>query len=284
MPRIVYVNGEFVDEADARISVFDRGFLFADGVYEVTTILGGKMVDNAAHLDRLERSLDELEMPAPCSTNEIESIQRQLIQRNAVSEGVIYLQITRGAADRDFAYPKNPTPTLVMFTQHKDIIDSKVADRGISIITVPDLRWQRRDIKTVGLLWPAMVKQQAKVAGADDAWMVEDGMVTEGSSNNAFIVDQQGTLITRHLGNEILHGITRKSVLALSAATGIVVEERSFSVNEAIAASEAFITSASTFVYPVIEIDNHPVGDGRPGPVARQLRALYIKNALESAA
>jgi D-alanine transaminase len=279
MSRIIYVNGEFVPEEDAKISVFDRGFLFADGVYEVSAVINRKLVDNEAHLIRLQRSLGELNMPAPCSNEEIEAIQLKMIEENNLDEGVIYMQVTRGAADRDFAFPTNPTPSLVMFTQAKDITVNPVADKGISVITVPDIRWKRRDIKTVGLLPASMAKQASVEAGAGDAWFVEDGFVNEGSSNNAFIVTHEGKIITRHLGTEILHGITRKAVMALAAEENLEVEERAFTPEEAYEAREAFSTSASAFVMPVVKIDGHVLGNGVPGPVAEKLRAKYIEMA-----
>lgn len=281
MSRIVYVNGEFVPEEDAKISVFDRGFLFADGVYEVSAVINRKLVDNEAHLIRLQRSLGELNMPAPCSNEEIEAIQMKMIEENNLDEGVIYMQVTRGAADRDFAFPTNPTPSLVMFTQAKDITVNPTADKGISVITVPDIRWKRRDIKTVGLLPASMAKQASVEAGAGDAWFVEDGVVNEGSSNNAFIVTHEGKIVTRHLGTEILHGITRKAVMALAAEENLEVEERAFTPEEAYEAREAFSTSASAFVMPVVKIDGHVLGNGVPGPVAEKLRAKYIKMASE---
>ncbi len=283
MSRIVYVNGDFLPEEKASVSIFDRGFLFADGVYEVSSILDGKLVDNAAHLKRLQRSLDELQMARPASDEQITQIQKALIEKNALREGSVYLQITRGAADRDFSYPKGATPTLVMFTQARELIDSPQAKTGIRVCSVPDRRWARRDIKTVGLLAASMAKQAALEAGVHDAWMVEDGYVTEGTSNNAYIVDAEGTVITRHLGNEILHGITRAAVLALSQRDGVTVVERPFTLDEAYQAREAFITSATTFVLPVVEIDGHPVGDGRPGPIAKRLRELYVEQARQSA-
>ena len=216
MSRVVYVNGEYLPEEQARISVFDRGFLFADGVYEVSSVLRGKLIDNQGHLTRLHRSLSELDMAAPASDAEIQAIQTALIEKNNVDEGLVYLQVTRGAADRDFAYPEGVRPSLVMFTQRKNVIDSPQAGTGISVVAVDDIRWKRRDIKSVGLLAPCMAKMQAKGAGADDAWLVEDGYVTEGSSNNAFIINAEGVIVTRQLGNEILAGITRKAVLKLA--------------------------------------------------------------------
>jgi D-alanine transaminase len=282
MSRIVYLNGEYLPEEGAKISVFDRGFLFADGVYEVSAVVDGKLVDNAAHTARLRRSLSELKMPSPVSDAELETIQKTLIARNALHEGAVYLQVTRGAADRDFAFPRNVPPSLVVFTQAKPLIDSPQAATGIKVITVPDMRWQRRDIKTVGLLAASMAKQAALDAGVNDAWMVEDGLVTEGSSSNAYIVNGQGEIITRQLGSEILHGITRAAVLRLCEEDGLSVRERPFSVEEAHGAREAFITSATSFVLSVVEIDGHRIGDGRPGPVGRRLREIYIQRARAS--
>jgi D-alanine transaminase len=283
MSRTVYVNGAYLPEEEAKISVFDRGFLFADGVYEVATVVDGRLVDNAAHLARLQRSLGELAMPAPATPEEIEAIQRELIARNGIDQGLVYLQVTRGAADRDFLYPKDAAPSLVMFTQTKNVIDSPAAAKGISVVTLPDIRWRRRDIKTVALLAASMAKQAAHDAGADDAWMVEDGAVTEGSSNNAFIVTHDGAIVTRALSNDILHGITRRAVLAIAEREGLTVEERAFSPEEAHEAAEAFITSASTFVLPVVKIDNRILGNGVPGPVSENLRRLYIEMARQEA-
>ena len=283
MSRTVYVNGAYLPEEEAKISVFDRGFLFADGVYEVATVVDGRLVDNAAHLRRLQRSLGELDMPAPATPEEIEAIQRELIARNGIDQGMVYLQVTRGAADRDFLYPKDAAPSLVMFTQTKNVIDSPAAAKGISVVTLPDIRWRRRDIKTVALLAASMAKQAAHDAGADDAWMVEDGAVTEGSSNNAFIVTHDGAIVTRALSNDILHGITRRAVLAIAEREGLTVEERAFSPEEAYEAAEAFITSASTFVMPVVKIDNRILGNGVPGPVSENLRRLYIEMARQEA-
>ena len=282
MSRIVFVNGEYLPEEQAKISVFDRGFLFADGVYEVSSVLRGRLVDNQGHLTRLHRSLNELAMASPASDKEIEAIQRVLIERNAVDEGLVYLQVTRGAADRDFSYPEGVKPSLVMFTQRKNVVGSPQASSGISVIAVDDIRWRRRDIKTVGLLAPCMAKMQAKSSGADDAWLVEDGYVTEGSSNNAFIIDAEGALVTRQLGNEILAGITRKAVLELANEQQMRVEERPFTIEEACNASEAFITSATTFVMPVVSINGQAVADGKPGRLTRRLRELYIQTALDS--
>ena len=276
MSRIVYVNGAYVPEEEAKISVFDRGFLFADAVYEVTSVLGGKLIDFDGHARRLARSLGELDMAAP--EGDLLEIHRELIARNDVTEGLVYLQVTRGAADRDFAFPTGVPASLVMFTQTKALIDSPAARTGIKVIAIDDLRWARRDIKTVQLLYPSMGKMMAKAAGVDDAWMVEDGLVTEGTSNNAYIV-KDGKIITRHLGNDILAGITRTAVLKMAREAQMSVEERPFSIAEAQAADEAFFTSASAFVMPVIEVDGTTIGSGTPGPVTRRLREIYVQES-----
>jgi D-alanine transaminase len=283
MSRIVYVNGAYLPEEEAKISVFDRGFLFADGVYEVSSVLAGKLIDNASHMARLQRSLDELKMAPPLPIDEIPPIQREIVDRNALDQGTVYLQVTRGAADRDFPFPEGATSSLVIFSQERNLVEDPAAARGIAVITLPDIRWQRRDIKTVQLLAPALAKQAALDAGANDAWLVEDGFVTEGSSNNAYIVTLDGAIVTRALSNAILNGITRRAVLALAEREGLKVEERSFTPEEAYEAGEAFITSASTFVYPVVKIDGRILGNGVPGPVASKLRQLYIEMALAEA-
>ena len=283
MSRTVYVNGAYVPEEDAKISIFDRGFLFADGVYEVTSVLGGKLIDFEGHAKRLERSLSELDMPSPSTMDELLEIHRELVRANGIDEGLVYLQVTRGAADRDFAYPVDAAPSLVLFTQSKPgLAANPVADKGISVISIEDQRWGRRDIKTVQLLYPSMGKMMANAAGADDAWMVEDGAVTEGTSNNAYIV-KGNTIVTRHLGNEILHGITRAAVLRMAQEAQMQVEERSFTLEEAAAADEAFVTSASTFVMPVVSLDGAQIGTGKPGPVAARLREIYLEESLAKA-
>ena len=281
MSRTFYVNGNFVAEENATISVLDRGFLFADAVYEVSTILNGNLIDNKAHLKRLARSLSELSMAPPCSDADIVAAQIKLIELNGVTEGLLYLQVSRGIADRDFAYPKNAKSSLVMFTQEKQLLNSAMAETGMHIISIPDLRWKRRDIKTVGLLAPSMGKQAAMDAGVQDAWMIEDGLVTEGTSNNAYIVTDDKKIQTRHLGTEILSGITRQAVLKFARQAGYTVVEEPFTIEQARNASEAFVTSASSFVMPVVNIDGVALGDGTPGPVARQLRKVYIETALE---
>ena len=279
MTRIVYVNGEYVPEEEAKISIFDRAFLFADGIYEVTAILDGKLVDYEPHMQRLHRSLRELDMAQPISDAELKEMHAQLLARNNVTEGLIYMQITRGVAEREFSYPESPEPTIIAFTQIKELTDPAAARTGIRIITIPDIRWQRRDIKTTGMLAQAMGKEAAKQAGVNDAWMVEDGYVTEGTSNTAFIVLDENRLITRPLSNAVLPGITRRTILKLAETGAITVEERLFTVDEAKSASEAFLTSASSFVMPVVEIDGVMVGGGQPGPVTRKLREMYLAEA-----
>jgi D-alanine transaminase len=242
-------------------------------------VLGGKLVDYPGHVTRLHRSLSELQLTTPVSDDELLEIHRELIRRNNLDEGLVYLQITRGAADRDYVWPKDATPSLVMFTQEKAFEDAEGPRVGITVVSVPDLRWHRRDIKTVQLLYPSFAKMQAKAQGADDAWLVEDGFVTEGTSNNAYIVTKEGTIVTRNLSTDILHGITRSSVLKLAAKAQMKVEERPFTIAEAQNAAEAFITAASTFVCAVVNIDGTQIGEGKPGPVAKRLREIYLANA-----
>ncbi|HIM25094.1 MAG TPA: D-amino-acid transaminase [Rhodospirillales bacterium] len=279
MSRIVYINGEYVPENEAKVSIMDRGYLFADGVYEVSAVINGKMVDNDRHLLRLERSLGELDMKSPLPIDEIHKIQIELIERNGLQEGIIYLQITRGVAERDFLWPEDISPILTMFTQEKKLLQPPLAGKGASIITVPDIRWQRRDIKSVALLAQAMAKHAARKAGADDAWMVDNGYVTEGTSTNAFIVTMDGTLVTRDLTNKILHGVTRRAVLRLAEEAQLPIEERPFKPEEAYDAVEAFATGSSFFVLPVVEIDGHVLSNRVPGPLTNRLRELYIEIA-----
>jgi D-alanine transaminase len=282
--RIVYLNGDFLPFAEARVPIMDRGFLFADGIYEVSAVLDGRLVDNEAHLARLDRSLGEIDIANPHSLAEWIGLQTDLIARNGLTEGLVYMQVTRGVYERDFAYPPAGTrPTVMMFTQAKTVAANPLAETGAKIITVPDLRWKRRDIKSVALLAQVLAKQQAAAAGVAEAWMVEDDAVTEGSSSTAFIVTTGGALVTRPLSTALLPGITRKAVLRLAEEAGLALEERLFSVAEALAAAEAFYTSASAFVMPVVSIDGHAVGEGRPGPHTRSLRELYLTMARESA-
>ncbi|WP_372887161.1 D-amino-acid transaminase [Shimia sp.] len=286
MTRTVYVNGQYLPETEATVSIFDRGFLMADAVYEVTSVLGGKLIDFEGHAVRLKRSLDELEMAEPCSKEELLEIHRKLVELNEIDEGLIYLQVSRGSdGDRDFVFPDPETtkPTIVLFTQSKPgLADSAAARKGARIISIEDIRWGRRDIKTVQLLYPSMGKMMAKKAGVDDAWLIEDGYVTEGTSNNAYFV-KNGTIVTRPLSNDILHGITRKAVLRMAEEAQMQIEERLFTIEEAKAADEAFTTSASAFVMPVVEIDGVALGDGTPGPIARRLREIYLEESRKAA-
>ena len=285
MTRWVYVNGAFVPEAEAKVSVFDRGFLMADGVYEVTSVLGGKLLDFEGHCVRLNRSLSELDIANPHSDAEWLALFRQAVELNAVVDGMVYLQVTRGnPGDRDFAYPNPPVPpTVVIFTQSKlGQAESPAALAGYKVISVPDIRWGRRDIKTVQLLYPSMAKMAAKKAHVDDAWLVEDGVVTEGTANNAYIV-KGNRIITRQLSHDILHGITRTAVLRFAREAQMEVEERPFTIAEAQGADEAFITSANAFVTPVIEIDGTAVGQGKAGPLALRLREIYLEEMRKTA-
>ncbi|MDD9923716.1 MAG: D-amino-acid transaminase [Boseongicola sp.] len=286
MTRTVYVNGEYLPETEAKISIFDRGFLMADAVYEVTSVLDGKLIDFEGHAVRLERSLNELDMRSLCSKDELLAIHRELVAVNEIDEGLVYLQVTRGSdGDRDFAFPDPDTtaPSLVLFTQNKPgLANSPASQKGAKIISIDDIRWGRRDIKTVQLLYPSMGKMMAKAAGADDAWMVQDGYVTEGTSNNAYFV-KGNTIVTRPLSNDILHGITRKAVLRMAEEAQMTIEERLFTVDEAKDADEAFTTSASAFVMPVIAIDDVTLGDGTPGPIAKRLREIYLDESRKAA-
>ena len=284
MDPIAYVNGSFVPLAEAKVSILDRGFLFADGIYEVAAVLDGRLVDNASHLVRLQRSVGEIALPLPETLERIQEIQKELVARNALDSGLLYLEVTRGAdAGRDFVFPKGVTPTLVMFVSAKDIINAPNAKAGIGVITVPDIRWTRRDIKSVALLAQVLAKQAAAEAGCGEAWMIEDGVVTEGGSSSAFILTQDDVIVTRNNSNAILPGCTRKAVVALAEERQLKVEERPFSVAEALAAKEAFITSASSFVQPVVTIDGKPVGGGKVGPMATRLREIYVEFARATA-
>jgi D-alanine transaminase len=256
----------------------DRGFLFADGIYEVTAVLDGKLIDSASHLARLERSAAALEIALPVSGAEIERIELELIARNDLARGTIYIQLTRGVGERDFLGEPDQ-PTLLLFTQASDMLASKAARDGVSVVTMPDVRWGRRDIKSVMLLAQVLAKRAAHAAGAQEAWLVQDGYVTEGASSTALIVTADGTLVTRPNSTTILPGCTRAAVLALADRDGVTLEERPFTVEEALAGREAMLTSASNFVVPIVRIDGHPVGDGQPGPIARRLRELYIEMA-----
>lgn len=284
MDRTVFLNGNFVPADEARIPVMDRGFLFADGIYEVSAVLEGGLVDNAAHLARLDGSLAAIDIANPYDAAQWTRFQSELVRRNALDEGVVYLQVTRGVAERDFHYAASLAPTAVMFTQAKRVVDSPLAAAGARVVTVPDLRWSRRDIKSIGLLAQVMAKRQAAEAGAAEAFMVEDGIVTEGASSTAFVITAAGAIVTRPLSTAVLAGITRQAVLRLAREHGLALEERSFSVEEAGQAAEVFFTSASHFVVPVIALDGKPIGSGRPGPLSTRLRELYLSLARAEAA
>ena len=285
MPRYAYVNGRYLRHEEAAVHIEDRGFQFADGVYEVVTVQNGRMVDEDGHIARLGRSLEELQIGWPVSERVLRMITRQLVHRNRVRDGLVYMQITRGAAPRDFRFPAKASPTLVLTTRRANLHPTTQVEQGVAVITIPDIRWKRRDIKSVSLLPQVLGKEQAAAAGAFEAWQVdEEGQVTEGCSSNAWIVTADGRLLTRKASNLILNGITRQSILRLAAGAGITFEERSFSVEEALQATEAFITSATTYVMPVTRIDGQPVADGRPGRLSRNLRDAYVGYAASDGA
>ncbi|MEJ7932770.1 D-amino-acid transaminase [Sphingobium sp. AN558] len=280
---IAYLNGEYLPLADAHVSVLDRGFLFAEGIYEVAAVIDGRLVDSASHLARLERSASAIGLSLPIGLAAVEAVQKQLIARNGLNEGLVYLQLTGGVdAARDFLPAPDLAPTLVLFVADKPFVDSPAARTGIAVATMPDLRWARRDIKSTGLLAQAMAKRAAADAGCQEAWMVEDGFVTEGASSTAFIVTDEG-IVTRPYSQAVLAGCTGAALGILATEDGIPLVRRTFTVAEALGAKEAFITSASTLCQSVVRIDDHRIGDGTPGPVATRLRALYIDFARRTA-
>jgi D-alanine transaminase len=286
MSRIVYVNGNYVPENEATVSVFDRGFVMADAIYEVTAVMDGKMIEFDGHMARMQRSLDELGIAYKVDYDEMLAIHREMITRNNLVSGGIYIQITRGnPGDRDFLFEDGDaiSPTIVLFTQEKqDPRNNSNMESGWHVMTMDDLRWHRRDIKTVQLLWPSLAKTAAIRSGFDDTWMVENGTITEGTSNNAYII-KDGVIITRQLSHDILHGITRASLLRYAKDRQMTIEERPFTVDEVKAADEAFVTSASTYVTPIISIDGVNIGDGAPGKHALELRQVYIEESLKAA-
>jgi D-alanine transaminase len=278
MSRIAYVNGRYVPHADAAVHIEDRGYQFADGVYEVCEVFAGRLVDVTRHLARLSRSLSELSIRAPMSDAAMRLVMREVVRRNRVHDGMVYIQVTRGVARRDHVFPGDDVaPAVVMTARAADFAKAdRAAADGVGVITVPENRWDRVDIKTVGLLPNVLAKQQAKEQGAREAWFVTpDGLVTEGGSTNAWIVTAEGRLVTRPTTRGILAGITRQVVCDLAARDGLALEERGFSVDEAKAAREAFITAATTLVMPVVRIDGAKVGDGRPGPLTLALRRHF---------
>ncbi len=278
MARIAYVNGEYLPETEAKVSIFDRGFLFADGVYEVTPVINSKLVDYDPHMERLDRSLSELKMAWPCSKEELTKVHTEIIARNSLTEGIIYMQVTRGVADRMFNFPKDIKSSLVAFPQVMKLVDNPNAKTGVKVVTTPDIRWLRRDIKSIMLLAPVLGKQDAYEKGAAEGWMVEDGYITEGTSSNAYIVIGN-KIITRPLSNRILAGCTRRALFRLAKDHAVEIEERLFTPEEAYKADEAFLTSASQFVMPITEIDGHRIGGGQVGPVVRKLRELFLEEA-----
>lgn len=278
MPRIAYVNGAYVPLCDAAVHVEDRGYQFADGIYEVALFIGGRFWDLDGHLARWERSLKALEIPAPMSERALRIVVAKIVSKNRLGDCYVYMQATRGVAPRNHPFPAEGTaPSLVITVKPVNLAKLNAnAAKGISVVTRPDIRWGRVDIKSVGLLPNILAKEQAKKAGAAEAWLVRDGKVTEGGSSNAWIIDAEGTLVTHPLGNEILGGITRQTVIRCAESLQLRVEERAFSVEEAKNAREAFITSAMNLVTPVIAVDGGKIGDGKPGPVALRLREAYI--------
>ncbi|MDA0687378.1 MAG: D-amino-acid transaminase [Proteobacteria bacterium] len=282
MSRTVFINGEYVPEEEAKVSVFDRGFIFGDGVYEVIPVFLGKLVDKQYFVERLDRSLSELSIAWPCSADDYVEVMRQLIERNGLQEGVVYSQVTRGVADRDFPFPQNATPSFMAFTSVMQLLNNPAAETGIKVVTTPDLRWKRRDIKSINLLGQVLAKQDAVSRGGKEGWMLEDGYITEGVSSSAYIV-KDGVIITRPLSNSILPGIRRRTLLELAERESIGIEERLFTLKEALEADEAFISSATTMALGVVDIDGNKIGDGTPGPVTMKMRELYTNRVLEEA-
>ena len=277
MPREAYVNGRYVPHAQAAVHVEDRGYQFADGVYEVVAIHGGALIDEDPHLDRLERSLTELRIPMPMSRSALKLIAREVIRRNGVRNGLVYMQVTRGVAPRDHKFPAGVRPSVVMTAREVKPHSAKMLAEGVAVVSVPDIRWARCDIKSVALLPNVLAKQTAAEAGAQEAWQVDsDGMVTEGSSTNAWIVTGDRKVVTRAATSAILNGITRLALIQLLEAEGLALEERPFSLEEAKAAREAFMTSSSSYVLPVTRIDDSPIGNGHPGLLTNRLRQIYM--------
>jgi D-alanine transaminase len=279
--RIFFLNGKFVPEEEAVIPVLDRGILFADAVYEVSAVVNGQTIDNIGHLERLNRSLAMLSIKAPYSTSEWIGLQNEIISRNALSEGMVYMHITRGvAAQRTFRFPDQSTPTVFMFTRAFPVLKSPAYESGISVLTVPDQRWARRNIKSSMLLAQVLATQAAYEADAQEAWLVEDGYVTEGASSSAFIVTEDGEIVTRPLSESILPGVTRQSMMALASETGLKIVERLFTVEETYRAREAFISAAGMIALSVVDVDGRAIGDGKPGPLSARLRSLYFESVL----
>jgi D-alanine transaminase len=280
MSRIAYVTGQYLPNRQAAVHIEDRGFQFADGAYEVIAVNGGRLVDEALHLERLHRSLAELRIRPPLGEAALKIVIRETLRRNGVDTGIVYLQITRGAAPRDHAFPKSAKPTVVVTARRTRPPDPRLGDDGIAIITIPDIRWRRCDIKSVALIANVLGKQAAREKGAYEAWQVDGaGQVTEGTSTNAWIVTADGTVVTRAADTAILNGVTRRAIFDIIRREGYRLDERPFTVAEAKAAREAFLTSTTADLLPVVRIDGLPVGDGRPGPLGKKLRAAYFAHA-----
>jgi D-alanine transaminase len=275
--RIGYVNGRYVPYGEAAVHVDDRGYQFADAVYEVMAVRGGRLCHVEQHLDRLGRSLAELAIGWPVSRRVLPVIAAEVVRRNRVTDGILYVQVSRGVAHRNHLFPTDVAPSLVVSSWRQPSAGAGLAEQGVAVIAVPDLRWKRPDIKAVGLLANVMAREAARAAGAYEAWLVDEerGVVTEGAATNAYIIDQAGRLVTHPADRHILGGITRMNVLRLAAAAGIVVEERPFTLAEARAAAEAFLSATTVTVLPVVRIDGTAVAGGRPGPITLSLRALY---------
>jgi len=280
MSRIAYVNGRYQPHRTAAVHIEDRGYQFADGVYEVVPVQNGKLIDEDLHLDRLEFSLGELEIVAPMERRALKLVLREVLRRNGIDRGILYMQVTRGVAPRNHAFPLMVRPALVITCKRLKPVPAKYLEEGVGVITLPDLRWKRCDIKTIALLPNVLGKQRAAEEGAYEAWQIDpEGHVTEGTSTNAWIVTKDRKIVTRPLGHEILPGVTRRALLALLEATDFTLEERSFTLDEALQAAEAFLTSSSVFLLPITSIDGEKVGKGKPGEFSKRLRQLYLDHA-----
>jgi D-alanine transaminase len=282
MSSIVFLNGDFCKEEDAKVSIFDRGYLFGDGIYEVVPVINGKVIDKAPFFERFEGSMSKIGLKAPFCKTEIITILDTLIAKNDLVEGGIYMQVTRGVAPREFYFPENTPTTFMAFTFKKEVINHPLAEIGVKVVSCADIRWKRRDIKSISLLGQVLAKEEVHQKSAYEGWMVEDGFVTEGTSSAAFII-KNGVIITRPLSHSILPSIRRKVLMEITHTHGIKVEERLFSIEEALNADEAFMASATVFLLPIIEIDGKPIGSGKPGEMVKKLRALYVEAALKEA-
>ncbi|WP_175995402.1 D-amino-acid transaminase [Burkholderia vietnamiensis] len=284
MTRHIYLNDRFVPETEALISVFDRGFLFGDGVYEVSAVIGRRLVDNELHLARLEYSLGEIGIPMPLEREAIAGIQAELVRRNRTEEGVVYLQVTRGVAERDFAYAPELVPTFVAFTQQRPVASAVSVREGVAVGIEPEQRWGRRDIKSVMLLAQVLAKRAVRARGFQEAWLVEDGYVTEGASSTAYIVGTDGVLVSRPNSHSVLPGCTKAAILQIASEAGLRVDERLFTVEEAQVAREVFLTSASSIVTPVVRVEDATIGNGRPGELTMRLQQIYLELAMRGPA